>query len=384
MKQGAFTLIFTIILVLVGVILLLVIGFLWLRKWIQKPDPEYVLNFIAKNPNRSSLTIVKNGKLHINYQGQQLRPLASTVKIILAIEFAQQAATKDIDPSELIDVKDLNRFYIPGTDGGAHQEWLHSLDLLTEGKVPLSEVANGMIAFSSNANTEYLMWRLGLERINSNLEKLQLSMHEEIFPIVSYLLIPYEVAKAHHLDIFDRNQAKKVLNLVKEMSKEAYKNEANRIHAILSQDSDGKYKEQANLAAWHNLGFDQIASRKLVRATTSEYVSIVQKINNTSFFSQEVIDQLQAIMEWPMKNSSNQDRFLHLGGKGGSTAEIVTFALFAEDKQGNKTEIAVFFEDVHGYETVKLSTSLSDFQLAILTNYTEWHEKIASALKGNN
>ncbi|WP_246476582.1 hypothetical protein [Salicibibacter cibi] len=77
-----------------------------------------------------------------------------------------------------------------------------------------------------------------------------------------------------------------------------------------------------------------------------------------------------------MKHPKNQEKFHHLGGKGGSTAQIVTYALYAEDKQENKTEVAIFFNDVHGYETTKLSNSVSAFQLAVVTDSSNWQKKL--------
>ncbi|WP_281392537.1 serine hydrolase [Salicibibacter cibi] len=85
-----------------AVFLLLAIGFFWLHRWTQKPDADYVLKFIAKNPKRASLSIVRNGRDLADVQSDELRPLASTVKIIVAIECAHQVANGEIDPEERI------------------------------------------------------------------------------------------------------------------------------------------------------------------------------------------------------------------------------------------------------------------------------------------
>ncbi|WP_246516402.1 serine hydrolase [Salicibibacter cibarius] len=371
----------------VTILLLLVFGFFWLRRWMQKSDADYVLKFIANNPKRASLSIVRNGSDFADFQSDELRPLASTVKIIVAIEYAHQAANGEIDVSERIKTHDLSRYYIPRTDGGAHETWLRSMEskeFLQGGTVSLEEVAKGMIAHSSNANTEYLMMRLGLDRINAKLKRLQLPKHEQIYPIVSRLIIPYEIAQKNKLNIFEKADAKKVQTLIEEMSHEAYIDEAINIHTKLNEDHDGSYKEQVNLRAWHNMAFNDTASKRGIRSTTSEYVSVVQKINDLSYFTQAVQEHLRPIMEWPMENHKNQEKFYHLGGKGGSTAQIVTFALYAEDKQGNKTELAIFFNDVLGYETTKLSNSLSAFQLAVVTASSNWEQKLSKLHNAKN
>ena len=70
---------------------------------------------------------------------------------------------------------------------------------ITEGAVSLEEVAKGMVKFSSNASTEYLMEVLGLDNINRNLQSLALPAHQPLFPIVSSLYIPGYLHKELHV-----------------------------------------------------------------------------------------------------------------------------------------------------------------------------------------
>ncbi|GIO39509.1 hypothetical protein J41TS12_43700 [Paenibacillus antibioticophila] len=112
-------------------------------------------------------------------------------KIIVAVEYAQQAAQNKIDPNQRVALDELNRYYIPKLDGGAQEEWEQSLSsVIDHSSVPLREVVKGMISFSSNANMEYLIEILGLEAINLNLEKLGLQSHEPLYPFYSSLFIP--------------------------------------------------------------------------------------------------------------------------------------------------------------------------------------------------
>src|SRR5699024_6579596 len=53
----------------------------------------------------------------------------------------------------------------------------------------LKEIARGMITYSSNANTEYLIDLLGAENINHRMEIENIEPHDDISPIVSALLV---------------------------------------------------------------------------------------------------------------------------------------------------------------------------------------------------
>lgn len=143
-----------------------------------------------KEDENISVAIHYNQQHWVELNTKEQLPLASTVKIIVAIAYAQQAADGRINPQEQVDLKELEAFYIPKTDGGAHKAWLAQLNLQGADSVPLSEVANGMIAYSSNANTEYLMHVLDFQIINDVLTQLNVEDHEPLYPIVSALYIP--------------------------------------------------------------------------------------------------------------------------------------------------------------------------------------------------
>ena len=85
-----------------------------------KPNENLILDFIKKNPNKSAIVIVRNDTILAQRNNNNKMPLASTVKIIIAIEYAIQSASGELDPNETVPLEELEKFYIPNTDGGAH------------------------------------------------------------------------------------------------------------------------------------------------------------------------------------------------------------------------------------------------------------------------
>ena len=55
-----------------------------------RDNPDYVLNHLKNHPETSSLYVAENGEELITYQSDVVRPLASTVKILIAVEYAMQ------------------------------------------------------------------------------------------------------------------------------------------------------------------------------------------------------------------------------------------------------------------------------------------------------
>ncbi|MDQ0046859.1 beta-lactamase class A [Paenibacillus polymyxa] len=177
-----------IILWIVAIILIFVlicILFLLIAKRQNNKKTEMdVLNFLKENPSKASLYMIKNGMEKICYNSEVKMPLASTVKVIIAIEFVRQVVTKILDEQELVPLEELNKFYIPGSDGNAHHNWIKSIRSNhkgVQGKITLLDITHGMLAYSSNANTEFLMAKMGLDKINENIMKLSLSSHDKIF-----------------------------------------------------------------------------------------------------------------------------------------------------------------------------------------------------------
>lgn len=342
--------------------LVIAIGILMFRREIKKLNPDYIVQFVkAKSGSRNvSLSIKHNGENWVDVNGHEQLPLASTVKIILAIEYAQQAAEGKIDPQKEVRLKELDKFYIPKTDGGAHEAWITQLKKGKEtDSVPLCEVANGMIAYSSNANTEYLIEVLGLQNINRVPKSLGILNHEPVYPIVSALYIPAQLMNEKNLS------KEEVLDVMKNMDMDEYRNRAIEIHnRWLGKPLTEQEIKQIRKTL--DMDFQKIWSDRLPRSTTRDYVSIMKKLNSKIHFNTNVYKYLDPVMEQIMKNQNNCKWLVHAGQKGGSTAFILTIAMYATDKERNQTEIAFFANDLNTLEKAKLSRNMNGFQLKIL------------------
>jgi D-alanyl-D-alanine carboxypeptidase len=354
------------LLIIAGIIislgLVIAIGILMFRREIKKLNPEYIVQFVkAKSGSGNvSLSIKHNDENWVDVNVNEQLPLASTVKIILAIEYAQQAAAGKIDPQKEVRLKELENFYIPKTDGGAHETWIIQLKKDKEiDRVPLCEVVNGMIAYSSNANTEYLIEVLGLQNINHVPKSLDMLKHEPMYPIVSALYIPAQLMNEKNLS------KKEVLEVMKNMDMHEYRNKAIEIHnRWLSQPLTDQEKKQLRKTLDND--FQKIWSDRLPRSTTRDYVSIMKKLNSKVYFSESVYQYLDPVMEQIMRNPNNCEWLVHAGQKGGSTAFILTIAMYATDKDGNQTDIAFFANDLTPVEKAKLSRNMNGFLLKFL------------------
>ncbi|MGM9957524.1 MAG: serine hydrolase [Peribacillus sp.] len=338
------------------------IGFWKFMKGRNEATPEYIVQFIKNNisSNDVSLFINHNDETLVEVNSNVKLPLASTVKIIIAIEYAQQAAEGIIDPKQEVKLADLAKLYIPKTDGGAHEAWLSQLGKDSD-IVPLREVVDGMIAYSSNANTDYLMNLLGLDRINSVPKSLGITHHEPLYPIYSSLFIPSTLMKEKNLT------KKETLQAMINMDAGEYRSRALAINEEWKNNAPTEQEKKEAMKIM-SLDFQKVWSDRLSRSTTKDYVSIMKILNNKIDLDQNVHKHLDPVMEQLMKNPNNRKWLLHAGQKGGSTAFVLTKAMYATDKDGNRTELAIFTDNLSPSNQEKLTRSLNDFQLQVLTN----------------
>ncbi|RNB87283.1 hypothetical protein EDM56_16570 [Brevibacillus fluminis] len=344
-------------------------------------EDDPIANFLKENPDRSSMYLIRNGNKVIDYHSNRAMTLASTSKLIIALEFAKQAAQGKINSSKKVSLDDLALFYVPGTDGGAHEAWLKDIQarqVVQNGKVSLQEVAKGMIKYSSNANSEYLLMLLGIDNVNDNLDDLNFTTHQKFFPaFASIVVVPYSLMSSLDPQLPLETRIDLVKTQISTMSQNNFISEANKVFKRLQKDKDGSYKAQvkADLFQWYDTELDDLIVARLPKATTKEYATLMNKINSRSYLPNKVQKELDAIIEKPQEPDSP---FTHIGAKGGSTAKVITMSFYATDKDGNKVEMAVFTNQLTKDEFTQLAQNLNTFLLkriqdpAFLTDLTQY------------
>lgn len=332
---------------------------------------DSLLGFIAANKSRSSIYLVKNDTVLAKLNENTMMPLASTVKIRIAIEFAKQAAAGIVNSNSYVALSDLDKFYIPNTDGNAHPQWLKyekSIGHVKNDSIQLINVARGMIMFSSNANTEYLIDLLGFDNVKNNATSLGVRQHSAVFPIVSSLFI--------YQNPFSKKE-EAVIKGIKSLSEEEYCKISVGILYHLKNDSGFKNKFRPQDLT---MKMQKVWSDRLPASTTKEYVLICKILNNRRFFDKDTYDIIAKVLETVMENPANKTWLKHAGMKGGSTAWVLTKALYGTTVAGTKIEMAYFFNNLTMQENAKLQGWMNQFELETLSSDI-FRQKISTMLK---
>jgi len=338
---------------------------------LSQSKADSMLQFIIANKDRASLYVTKNDTLQARLNENKLMPLASTVKLMIAIEFAKQAGSYIINEDSLIALVELDRYYLPNTDGGAHTAWLayeKTIGHLKKDSVHLIDIAKGMMMFSSNANAEYLLDLVGMDNVKSNVQLFGLDNHTAIFPIVSSLMLYQNPRKIKEKDI---------LNGIKALPEEAYCKTIFQIHNALKYDTILKKKfNPADLT----VKMQQLWSDRLTASTTKNYVQLCSILNKRRYLTANSYGIIADIVEFFMEDEDNQKIYKQFGIKNGSTAFILTEAFYATMQSGEKIEAAYFFNNLSITENLLLQGWLNDFRIE-LTQNDAFRKKLITAFK---
>ncbi|MGN7476300.1 serine hydrolase [Solibacillus silvestris] len=336
-----------------------------------RDNPDYVLKHLKENPQSSSLFVAENGMPFIAYHSDVVRPLASTVKILIAVEYAMQVDANTIQKNDTVSLEELNRFYLKNSDGGAHEAWLNIMKSdgkIKNNEVSLHDVAKGMITYSSNANTDFLIGKLGINSINERAKALGIEKHEEVYPIVSALFIPEHVQQE---DIDE----KELIKILERMPIDEYRS----LSTMLSQHMKTGMIKTTDATFNLSPALQKVWSDRLIGASANDYGKLLAIISNDEL-PNVAAETIRDLLEWPMQlNQDNQKHFAYIGAKGGSTMFILNNAMYAQNLNGDQYELVLLMDDLNIMEQLLISNNRHSFESKLL-NSKDYRMKVLNEL----
>ncbi|MBC7813345.1 MAG: serine hydrolase [Burkholderiales bacterium] len=136
------------------------------------------------------------------YNADDTFPLASISKLLIFIEVARRIDIGAISEDETVDVETLNRYNLPRTDRGAHDRFMEQYPPDVQA-IPLLELAVGMIQYSSNAASDYLLDRLVSVNWDSLYQRLSLTSttYPHSLTMIPLLMNNHETGKVTMADV---------------------------------------------------------------------------------------------------------------------------------------------------------------------------------------
>ncbi|NJL57138.1 serine hydrolase [bacterium] len=268
-------------------------------------------------------------------------PLASTFKIVILAELARQFDAGTMDLDQTVSLEDINPYWAPYADAGAHQAWLDSLPP-DETVVSLRQVAEGMIGYSSNANADYLLRRLQAENFVGLYDHINLT--ETDLPQQTFLGL-FLVYNNHETGILDLTNAdqEQVYGEMQRLEEAFVASESWRTDYssyLLEHQSEGTQIELVQSQADF---FDEYGPQ----GSAADMMRLLRAIHTDDLFSEEAAQFLQDTLNYLLNaNPANRDIYNTLAYKGGSLPGIATGAWWVQPIEIEPFELIVLHRNV--------------------------------------
>ncbi|MEW9675227.1 serine hydrolase [Lentibacillus sp. L22] len=344
----------TLTILLILIIVFITFGFVVSRHNLKKNKYD-LLNYLKNHKEILSITLKENGQDTLAINPNKKIPLASTLKIIIAFNFVKCAMNNKFSVVDKVRLSELEKLYIKDTDGGAHSNWKKSINSPTE--VSLLEVAKGMMQFSSNACTDFLIDKIGVDVINKSIEALQLN-HDKITYLTPSVLIPGYLS----------DKRKLAINKIAAMNKQSYQNLSSELFEKMKADESGYLEKKATKMLDQKMQL--LITNKMASSTTKQYADLMYKLGNELLTEEEKEIFSEILIGKSIK--SNYDDYLWY--KGGSTLFVLTSALYKES-QNTTLSFSLFIKDDTGGELYWIRNIFNDFVISVATD-AEFRKKV--------
>jgi len=308
---------------------------------------DLVAAHIIKYPEHCSLLYIKNRDTVISLNAQYKRPLASIFKLIVLLAYLEQCKKGYIHSGDIVHFNELKRYWIHWIDP-AFMQWYHKIrdkNKIKKNGIALSEVVIGMLEYSCNANTDYLLARLGIDAVNKQLLNYGINTHDAVIPISTSVLIALRDEEIIHTPATLAKVANKsFIRLLKGKSIEG-------LDLNLLNDFD--YNKQCY---WSDI---------LPHATAQSYGKLLQQLQRLHRDDTE----LQNLMKW-FTTLKSYKRFPIGGMKLGYTPKVFNTTLYAADHIGNEYQLVYFMNGLNPGQREMIELASNDFNLKVLNDRT--------------
>ncbi|MCP5095916.1 MAG: serine hydrolase, partial [Chloroflexi bacterium] len=256
-------------------------------------------------------------------------PLASVSKMITLVAYAEAVAAGEFDPTQVVEIETIEKYYLPNFDLGAHPRAVRELDengrlLSNPPAVLLDELPWMMVRHSSNAAADYLHMMLGQVRVEETAVSLNLSSHTAPCTFLGQFL-----AMGNHTRPVGTNQTALDEFIA---NPNIYADAVTLLADAYVNDPTFRTNEQAWRQGSRRVPIEiQRSFSNDINAHGSplDYANLMAQIAQNGLSNNESSFLARRYLEWPMQFSSNQALFSNLGYKNGSLPGILTTVYYA-------------------------------------------------------
>lgn len=336
-----------ILIILFSCFLIISIGIVSSLKYLFSDDPEYVVNFIKNNPQNVSLVIEENDRITFDINGDKVLPVASLFKVIVLYELINQVNQGSLAFNDKINMNEIENYNYSNRTNPTYSIWKKE-KIKSRDQVSIKEIAIGMMTYSANPNTDYLIHRLGIDQVNETAKRLTNNRHTKILPIGASVLVPYYLINEKKM------KESRVKDLLKNVKKNEYEDLVFETYNYLNSNSEKKtnidyYPSEREQIVWSKHG---------PRSTSLDYINIMDDLIELEMPNGIELSDLMQV---------DGDPSLNLIGKNGATIDSVNKIVYLDGKS-KKRSVILLTHNLRMDDQMKLKNSIDNFMIKTITN----------------
>jgi D-alanyl-D-alanine carboxypeptidase len=320
-----------------------------MQRLLDAPDSVGLAVYQAGQPN--------NG---VYWNADVPMPLASVTKLVILVAYTEAVSAGELNPLTEVPLSELDRFYLPNFDLGAHRRAVAELReagrlISPESDNPavyLEDVAWMMIRHSSNAASDYLHHLLGQAKIEETALLVgfdQSSGHTAPCTFLGqFLLMANHTRGQTGSSTADRVALTTYLD--GEEGAAAYGRDIASLFDIYTSQPTFRVDEIAWRSANRRPAMDTqrfFATSLAPQGPARAYADLMVLLAQNGLSNADSSFQARRLLEWPMRFPVNQATFSNLGYKNGSLPGVLTTVYYGYRRGENvPVVIALFYRDL--------------------------------------
>lgn len=263
-------------------------------------------------------------------------PLASTRKVLILLAASEQVAAGRLRLAEPVSQAALDRWYLPGTDGGAHPAALAAYG----DEWTLETALRAMIVQSDNAAADWVLERVGGAHVVDRLAR-RLGLHDQD-PIWS-LRGEFLAWSTHPVRWLRSAPAQR-----------------QRLATRLATASRGPVD-----VALTTVRVQRRLALASVRGSMGDWAQLMRRIDRGARAGDASFEVARRVLSWPLQDPANTEVFDVFATKGGALAGVVTEATAIRARGGRTLYVAQAYRAVPPAVEEQLRTRFLQQQLYV-------------------
>jgi D-alanyl-D-alanine carboxypeptidase len=303
-------------------------------------DAATLLDWMAGHREHVGLAVLADGVPVVSLNAASSFPLASVMKVVTLVAYGDAVADGTLRADTPVPLSAVDRWYLPGTDGGMHlralEDWTKR-GVVHDGAVPLSEVAWAMTRWSDNAAHDELLRRVGGPAATARTAR-------------RYGMARQETPRPLYGDLV------------------AWMTEPDRWLGMTGPDRTARSEHLAAatpVAAARATSLPVVETQRrladvAVAGTPAEWVRVLADLTAGRGLRPVAAKAVRAALEWPLVAFPGQRATIaRFGAKGGSLPGVVTEADYVEMRGQPMLAAALFLRDLPDDVEKSLGTSFA-------------------------